>query len=118
MNVFKEIEILFKNPEKYGVSEYLIELHYPKLSNNEKLILSWMCKHIDDYGFVHITIEDRKRIMKEYNITTSTITRILNKLKEFKLIEGEKGTFKIFNSLILDKDVTKSTKLKITFEIE
>lgn len=115
--IFKEIEVTFENPEKYGIREYLIKYYFPKLSNNEILILSWMCKHLDEYGLVRMTIDDRKQIMKEYNLTSPTITRILNKLKEINAIQGERGFFKMSSILVINKETLKSSKLKITFEI-
>jgi hypothetical protein len=97
---------------------------YKLKSDAAKTVLTWLCHHADfNTGIVSISSKDRKEMCSELNITNSTVSNNLKKLKELNLISGEggkyminpqvfwKGELKERNKLLNDKEI------QITFSI-
>ena len=59
-----------------------------------KGFLAWLCSRAEfNTGNVTLNANIRKTICKELNITNNTITNYLKKLKDAKIISGEKGSY-------------------------
>ena len=97
---------------------------YDLKSNTAKDVLCWMCSHAEwNTGKVALTTNTRKDICNIFKISPNTLTNSLKKLKELKLISGEKGDF-IINPQIFWKGDLKERKrlleideIKVTFDI-
>lgn len=102
-----------------------ISPYYRLNSENARKILVWMCEHAEfNTGKVSLTAADRVKMAADIGICSNTITNNLKKLKELKLIDGEKGSF-VINPQIFwkgDKSVRdsllKTEEFKIKFSIE
>lgn len=94
-------------------------------SDNARKILVWMCQHAEfNTGIVRLTSADRLKMAEEIDICANTITNNLKKLKDAKLISGDKGIFQITPVLFwkgsMDKraELLENKEIQITFGIE
>lgn len=94
-------------------------------SDNAKKILVWMCQHAEfNTGVVRLTSADRLQMAEDIDICPNTITNNLKKLKDAKLISGDKGIFQITPVLFwkgsMDKraELLEDREVQITFGIE
>ena len=94
-------------------------------SDNARKILVWMCEHAEfNTGKVHLTSSARLQMAEEIDICPNTITNNLKKLKDAKLISGEKGEFQITPVIFwkgsIDKraELLENREIQITFGIE
>jgi hypothetical protein len=92
-------------------------------SDNARKILVWMCNHAEwNTGKVSLTTALRTQMAEEIDICPNTITNNLKKLKDAKLINGEKGEFQINpqvfwkGELAVRRQMLKDKELQITFQ--
>lgn len=112
--------------EKFYITyiEHVSPLYNLK-SDTAKDILSWMCCHAEwNTGKVALTTNTRKELCNELTISPNTLTNNLAKLKQAKMISGEKGDF-VINPQIFWKGDTKERdkildieEIRITFDIK
>lgn len=94
-------------------------------TDTAKSILVWLCCKAEyNTGKVLLPSAVRKDLCAELSISPNTLTNNLKKLKDLKLISGEKGEF-IINPQIFWKGDTQTRDqflntetIKITFELE
>lgn len=94
-------------------------------SDNARKILVWMCEHAEfNTGVVRLTSADRLQMAEDIDICPNTITNNLKKLKDAKLISGDKGIFQITPVIFwkgsMDKraELLEDREIQITFGIE
>lgn len=113
------------NPDAFYMTfiDYISPIFKLK-SDAAKTLLIWLCSHAEfNSGTVSISASDRKSICSELNITNSTISNNLKKLKELNLISGEGGTYTINPQIFWKGDlkerrnILKDENIKITFKI-
>lgn len=98
--------------------------YYNLKSDTAKDILSWMCCNAEwNTGKVALTTNTRKELCKDLSISANTLTNNLKKLKDLKLISGEKGDFKINPQIFWKGDLKERRNLlqideiKLTFDL-
>lgn len=104
--------------------DYISPLYGLKPDKARELLV-WMCSNAEyNTGKVSMPTAARKKITEELDISSNSITNYLRKLKELKLISGEKGEFiinpQVFwkGELNARKALLKDSKLRITFSID
>lgn len=105
-----------------------LEFAGPILGLNPSACRDLLVKMLDmaeyNTGKVSLSTAARKRLCEELKVTNNSITNYLKKLKDSKLISGEKGEFiinpQIFwkGELNARKQLLKDANIKITFSIE
>jgi hypothetical protein len=93
-------------------------------TDTAKSVLEWMCCRAEyNTGKVALTTSARKELCEHLDISPNTLTNNLKKLKDLKIISGEKGEF-IINPQIFWKGDSQSRdnmlnidEIKLTFDI-
>lgn len=115
------------NPEHFYMTfiDYVAPI-YNLHSEVARKMLDWMCERAQyNTGIVDLSTSKRQQMCKDLSITSNQITNNLKKLKELKLIEGDKGTF-IINAEIFWKgdlsarreEILKNKNLQVSFELK
>lgn len=93
-------------------------------SDVAKNLLVWLCNHAEyNTGKVELTTKKRVVVCSDLEISSNTLTNNLKKLKDLKLIEGEKGDFIINPQIFWKGDTATRDKLlrdndiKVMFKI-
>lgn len=104
--------------------DYIAPLYNLK-SDAAKNVLNWMCCHAEyNTGKVQLTTNQRDLACEELGMKSNSLSNHLKKLKDLKLIEGERGDF-IINPQIFWKGDTvtrdkmlRDNEIKIIFKLE
>lgn len=104
--------------------DYIAPLYNLK-SDAAKNVLNWMCCHAEyNTGKVQLTTNQRDIACEELGMKSNSLSNHLKKLKDLKLIEGERGDF-IINPQIFWKGDTatrdkmlRDNEIKIIFKLE
>lgn len=97
---------------------------YKLNSDNARKILCWMCNHAEwNTGKISLSTGSRAQMAEDCDICPNTITNNLKKLKDLKLISGEKGEFQINPQIFWKGDLSvrrqklKDQELQIIFQL-
>lgn len=84
----------------------------PHLTDNPFKTLIWLCRYMEyNTGRISLTANKRKQLAEEAKVCVSGITAALRKLKESKMIVGEKGEFMINPAVFWKGDLKKREEL-------
>lgn len=88
-------------------------------SDVAKNVLNWMCCHAEyNTGKVQLTTKQRDLICSELGLKSNSLSNHLKKLKDLKLINGEKGDFMINPEIFWKGDTNTRNKLLRDNEIK
>lgn len=75
--------------EILGISIYNIK------SAIARNVLIWLQRLVNEEGEAHVSTYDRKEACKQFGINQQQMSKAIRQLKNFGLIDGDKGVFKI-----------------------
>lgn len=114
------------NPEHFYMTfiDYVAPI-YQLHSEVARKMLDWMCENAGfNTGIVDLSTSKRNQMCKDLEITTNQVTNNLKKLKDLKLISGDKGTFTVNPEIFWKgdaksrRDILAGKEFEVTFKIK
>ena len=97
---------------------------YKLKPESAKVLLMWMCEHAEwDTGCVSLTTIKRKEVCDTLKLSPQTVSNCITALKNAKLIDGEKGEYRINPFLFWKgtrdkiRELLKDATIEATFKI-
>ena len=88
-------------------------------SDTAKNVLNWMCCHAEyNTGKVQLTTNQRDLACEELGMKSNSLSNHLKKLKDLKLIDGDRGDFIINPQIFWKGDTVTRNKLLADNEIK
>ena len=98
--------------------DYIAPLYNLK-SDVAKNVLNWMCCHAEyNTGKVQLTTNQRDLACEELGMKSNSLSNHLKKLKDLKLIDGDRGDFIINPQIFWKGDTVTRNKLLADNEIK
>ena len=85
----------YEKPKKKQRTEILGISIYNIKSAIARNVLIWLQRLVNEEGEAHVSTYDRKVACKQFGINQQQMSKAIRQLKNFGLIDGDKGVFKI-----------------------